>query len=91
MDGSFDVQSFRPSDNLKDYRHALGRFATGITVVTATGPDGPVAITVNSFASVSLDPALILWSADKKSRRHDMFAGAEHFVVHVLAASQRHI
>ncbi len=92
MGDVIDMRSFKPSDNLKNYRNALGRFATGIAVVTAIGPeDGPTAITINSFASVSLNPALILWSPDKNSRRHDTFVNAEHFVVHVLAAEQRYI
>lgn len=86
-----DLHHFVPGDNIKNYCHALGRFATGITVITAIGPDGPSAITANSFASVSLDPPLILWSPDKKSRRHDIFVQAQHFVVHVLSSQQRHI
>lgn len=84
-------QRFSPSVNPKAYRNALGRFATGITVITTYGPNGPSAITVNSFASVSLDPALVLWSPDKKSKRHDIFVNAEYFAVHVLAAHQRGI
>jgi len=86
-----ELHHFVPGDNIKNYCNALGRFATGITVITAIGPDGPSAIIANSFASVSLDPPLILWSPDKKSRRHDIFVQAQHFVVHVLSAQQRHI
>lgn len=91
MSGSMNMHRFKPNENLKDYRSALGRFATGITVVTTVGPNGPIAITVNSFASVSLSPPLILWSPNKSSKRHDTFARAENFVVHVLAADQREI
>ena len=91
MSGFMDMHRFKPNENIKDYRSALGRFATGITVVTTVGPNGPIAITVNSFASVSLTPALILWSPDKNSKRHDVFVGAGNFVVHVLAADQREI
>ena len=40
----------------REFRHALGRFATGVTIVTCNGPDGPMGITANSFASLSLDP-----------------------------------
>ena len=43
--------------NTRSYRNALGSFTTGVTVVTAMGPNGPIGMTVNSFASVSLDPA----------------------------------
>lgn len=85
-DGSFDPVS----DSLA-FRRALGAFATGVTVVTARGPDGPVGITANSFASVSLDPPLVLWSPAKASRRFGVFAGAEHFAIHVLAETDRPI
>lgn len=69
-------------------RTALGRFATGIAVVTCEGPDGPLGLTVNSFAAVSLDPALVLWSPARASRRHDAFVAAAHYAIHVLGAHQ---
>lgn len=71
-------------------RDALGRFATGVTVITAReeGGGAPIGITVNSFASVSLDPALVLWSAARSSMRHRHFAGAPAFAIHVLGAGQ---
>lgn len=80
-----------PRNNPHAYRKALGRFATGITVITTMTPDGPVGITINSFSSVSLDPALILWSLGKTSNRHDTFQSAKHFAVHVLDADQRDV
>ncbi len=71
------------------FRHALGNFATGITVMTATSPDGSRAgVTANSFNSVSLDPALILWSIEKTSSSFAVFEAASHFAVNVLAADQ---
>lgn len=82
---------FTPAHDPRAFRTALGSFATGVTVVTAPGPDGPVGITANSFASVSLDPPLILWSPAKASRRFGIFAAARDFAVHVLAADQRHV
>jgi flavin reductase (DIM6/NTAB) family NADH-FMN oxidoreductase RutF len=82
---------FAPEAEPRAYRCALGRYATGVTVVTAAGQGGPVGITVNSFASVSLEPALVLWSAGKTSSRHAVFVGAEHFAIHVLSADQRDI
>lgn len=91
MGDVINMDRFAPQENIKNYRSALSRFTTGIAVVTAPGKNGPAAITINSFASVSLDPALILWSPDKNSARHDHFVSAEHFVVHVLAAHQRTI
>ncbi|MNE20251.1 p-hydroxyphenylacetate 3-hydroxylase, reductase component [compost metagenome] len=71
------------------FRRALGNFATGVTVVTAAGPSGrKVGVTANSFNSVSLDPALILWSIDKRSTSHEVFEEASHFAVNILAADQ---
>ena len=83
--------TFDPSTDSDSFRAALGTFVTGVTVVTTDGPDGPVAIVANSFASVSLDPPLVLWSPAKSSRRFEHFAGSRRFAVHVLAADQRDI
>lgn len=69
-------------------RSAFGRFATGVTIVTAPGPDGPVGITANSFASLSLDPPLVLWSPARGSRRFPLFAAAGHYAIHVLGVEQ---
>ena len=83
------LRSFVPGpDRLRELRDALGRFATGVTVVTAATLDGPVGITVNSFASVSLDPPIVLWSIGRHSKRFAAFAGCRHFAVHVLGAEQ---
>ena len=77
-----------PADG-RALRDAFGHFATGVTIVTAAGPQGCLAITANSFSSVSMDPPLVLWSPARASRRFAVFAGAEHFAIHVLAADQR--
>ena len=69
-------------------RDALGRFVTGVTVVTAPTPAGPIGITANSFTSVSLDPPLVLWCPARASRRFAHFDGAGHFAIHVLGAGQ---
>lgn len=83
------MQSFRPGpDSGPQFRDALSRFGTGVTIVTAPSPEGPVGITANSFSSVSLDPPLVLWSASLKSRRFPLFAEAEHLAIHVLAQGQ---
>ena len=77
------------SDQLdtKQFRNALGRFATGVTVVTARDLGGGfVGTTASSFNSVSMDPPLILWSIDKGARSLPAYKDAEHFVVNVLAA-----
>jgi flavin reductase (DIM6/NTAB) family NADH-FMN oxidoreductase RutF len=76
------------ADNARLFRDALGRFATGVTVVTIVGPDGPMGFTANSFSSLSLDPALVLWSPAKSSSRFAQFATAEHYAIHVLSQVQ---
>ena len=75
-------------DTARDFRTALGQFATGVTVVTCRSEAGPLGITANSFASVSLDPPLVLWSPAKASQRCAAFEAAEHFAIHVLADDQ---
>jgi len=77
-----------PGDQ-RAFRRALGRFATGVTVVTCRSPHGPVGMTVNSFASLSLDPPLVMWSPAKASRRAASFSAARRFAIHVLGAQQR--
>ena len=73
----------------RDFRNALGTFATGVTIVTTRGKDGePVGLTVNSFASVSLEPPLVLWSQSLFAQSLQSFQEASHFVVNVLAADQ---
>jgi flavin reductase (DIM6/NTAB) family NADH-FMN oxidoreductase RutF len=78
-----------PDFTERELRNALGRFATGVTVVTTMGASGPLGMTANSFASVSLDPPLVLWSPARKSHRFPVFEAAAHFAIHVLAAGQR--
>ena len=71
-------------------RDALGHFATGVTVVTTLGPDGErIGVTVNSFAALSLDPPLVLWSLAKRSWSLPAFQAASHFAIHVLAHDQQ--
>lgn len=80
--------SFHPAtEEGRRFREALGRFATGVTVVTTSGAAGElVGMTVNSFTSVSLEPPLLLWCPARASSRHDIFARAPAWAVHVLAA-----
>ena len=83
------IQHFVPSEQTqRSLRDAFGRFATGVTVVTVGTDEGPIAITANSFASVSMEPPLVLWSPQKSSKRSQYFVTAEHFAIHVLAADQ---
>lgn len=69
-------------------REALGRYATGVTIVTTLGPQGPVGITANSFTSLSLAPPLVLWCPARSSSRFAAFAGAGHYAIHVLGSDQ---
>lgn len=85
------MQQFDPSEDARAFRDALGAYATGVTIVTVPSKDGPIGITANSFASVSLDPPLVLWSPAKCSKRFDDFSGAPHFAIHVLDAHQQEI
>jgi flavin reductase (DIM6/NTAB) family NADH-FMN oxidoreductase RutF len=78
--------SFEP----REFRDALGSFATGVCVITAN-PEGqaPFGMTVNSFASVSLDPPLVLWSLQNNSECYQAFEKADKFAVNILAQDQQ--
>ncbi|MFN3611053.1 flavin reductase family protein [Tepidimonas sp.] len=79
---------FEPSP--ERFRAALGRFATGVTIVTARAADGaPIGLTVNSFNSVSLEPPLVLWSLALRSRALPVFESAAHYAIHVLGVEQQ--
>ena len=72
------------ADNARAFRDALGRYPTGVTVVTVATAEGPMGFLANSFASVSMDPPLVLWSPAKSSSRFAHYAGAPYFSIHVL-------
>jgi flavin reductase (DIM6/NTAB) family NADH-FMN oxidoreductase RutF len=76
------------SPDPRDFRNALGAFATGVAVVTAAGPDGPVGLTTNAVASVSLDPPMFLVCFAVSSRTLPVVREAGHLAVSVLRASQ---
>ena len=78
------------SDVARKFRHALGAFTTGVTIVTTRDASGQdVGLTANSFNSVSLEPPLVLWSLSRKARSHaGVRRGCEYFAVHILAADQ---
>ena len=74
----------------RQFRTALGAFATGVTIVTTLTADGtPVGLTANSFNSLSLQPPMVLWALAKTSKSLAAFIPAEYFAVHVLAADQQ--
>jgi len=70
------------------FRSVMGRFATGVTVVTATGPEGPVGMTANAVCSLSLDPLLLLVCFDRDARTLPIVREAGRFGVNVLAEGQ---
>lgn len=81
-----DVSAIEP----RALRRVLGRFTTGVVVVTTCADDGTlVGMTVNSFCSVSLDPPLVLFCVSRSSQLHPIFTGAETFAVNVLSEAQR--
>lgn len=72
-------------------RAALGRFATGVAVITARDLDGPIGLTVNSFSSVSLDPPLVLFSVARTAGSLKRLEGVETYVVNILRHDQHEI
>ena len=76
--------------DLREFRHALGRFATGVAIVTTLTPSGRrEGLTVNSFGALSLDPPLVQWSLRRDSMSLKSFQDSPYFAVNVLASHQR--
>lgn len=76
----------------RSLRDAFGQFATGVTVITANNrQEQPIGLTVNSFASVSLEPPLVSWCVDKASTRFEEFEAAEYYTISVLTEQQEEI
>lgn len=82
------VESGTPSANVGAFRRTLGEFATGVAVITTSVDGVAYGMTSNSFASVSLDPPLVLWSIRRESQSFAAFEGCKHFTVNVLADDQ---
>jgi flavin reductase (DIM6/NTAB) family NADH-FMN oxidoreductase RutF len=77
-------------DDMKKFRQCLGKFATGVTIVTCADDEGrPYGITANSFSSVSLEPRLILWNVAKVSNSLQAFLDADYFAINLLARDQQ--
>jgi 3-hydroxy-9,10-secoandrosta-1,3,5(10)-triene-9,17-dione monooxygenase reductase component len=70
------------------FRSVMGRFATGVTVVTASTPEGPVGMTANAVCSLSLDPLLLLVCFDNEARTLPVVREVGRFGVNVLRADQ---
>lgn len=74
--------------SLREFRSTLGRFATGVTVITALEDGKTHAMTANAFMSVSLEPPLVLVSLDNRSRMHRILRAAGRYGISVLAEGQ---
>lgn len=72
------------SVSAEDFKHLMARFATTVTVVTATGKDGPIGLTVTAFMSVSADPAIVLVCVDKATSSLQPMLDADGFTVNVM-------
>jgi len=79
------------SDDSSLFRAVMSRFATGVTVATTCQGARRLGITVNAFASVSLDPPLVLICLDKASHVHDAFIASRIFAVNFLGSEQEEL
>lgn len=91
--GSFDFSAVASDAHVapevaREFRDVLGRFASGVTIVTAAAGDGPVGMTCQSFSSVSLQPPLVMFLPAKTSRAWPVIRTAGHFTVNLLASDQ---
>jgi flavin reductase (DIM6/NTAB) family NADH-FMN oxidoreductase RutF len=82
------IETGDPAADGRAFRRCLGQYPTGVTVVTARHGDKLLGMAVNSFAAVSLDPPLVLWSIRRESKSASDFLEASHFAVNVLASEQ---
>lgn len=83
------MQRVLPPFEARQLRNALGRFPTGVTVITTRTPDGRrEGLTANSFAALSLDPPLVVWSLNSGSKSLAGFQRAGQFAINVLGAHQ---
>jgi flavin reductase (DIM6/NTAB) family NADH-FMN oxidoreductase RutF len=73
------------------FRAVMGHFATGVAVITATTPAGPVGMTANAVCSLSLDPLLLLVCFDRSARTFSVVRETERFGVNLLADGQEHL
>lgn len=83
-------RTLNSSSHTRELRHALGQFPTGVAIVTTTDEAGkPVGMTINSFSSVSLVPALVSWCIDRRAASYSAFARCERFALSVLSQGQQ--
>jgi 3-hydroxy-9,10-secoandrosta-1,3,5(10)-triene-9,17-dione monooxygenase reductase component len=75
-------------DLQRAYRDTIGHFASGVTIVTTTGPDGPAGMTTNAVSSLSLDPLLLLVCFELRSRTLAVVRASERYAVNILPAGE---
>jgi len=83
--------TFHDAAESRALRDAFGRFATGVAVITARDDEGPLGLTVNSFASVSLAPPLLLFSVARTCRSLERLTAADSYAVNVLGSEQKNL
>jgi 3-hydroxy-9,10-secoandrosta-1,3,5(10)-triene-9,17-dione monooxygenase reductase component len=79
------------NDAARVYRDTIGRFPTGVAVVTAMGPAGPAGMTTNAVASLSLDPLLLIVCFETRSRTLDVVRSSRRFAVNILRAGDEEL
>ena len=86
-----EISDDSPTFDTAKFRQVLGHFPTGVTVITAMDDGVPVGMAIGSFASVSLDPAEVLFCAAKTSSSWPRIQGAGKFCVNILAEDQEDV
>ena len=81
----------QPSVTPTQLRNVLGHFATGLTIITAATPQGPAGFTCQSFASLSLDPALVTFSPARTPSTWPLVRATGRFTINILPAEHRHL
>jgi flavin reductase (DIM6/NTAB) family NADH-FMN oxidoreductase RutF/DNA-binding MarR family transcriptional regulator len=87
-DAHFSIEEGDPTADGRMFRRCLGQYGTGIAIITTDVDGRRAAVTVNSFASVSLDPPLVLWSIAHTSRSYPLFTTGGRFAVNILSSKQ---
>lgn len=71
------------------FKEMMGSYPTGVTIVTTMDEKNPIGLTVNSFASVSIEPLMVLWCIDKRANSYETFKKTDKFAVNILAGDQK--
>lgn len=74
-----------------EFKKSLGKFASGVTVITYKEKSSYSGITVSSFSSLSLDPPLVLFSINKSYNSHDRLTESKFFAIHILSNEQENL